>query len=78
MKRNELEDRLIDFSVSIIELTKALPDTKSDNHLGGQLLRSGTSAALNYGEAQAGESKRDFIHKIKIVLNILKWIYTIK
>ena len=30
------------------------------------MLRSGTSPALNYGEAQAAESKNDFIHKMKI------------
>jgi four helix bundle protein len=27
---------------------------------------------LNYGEAQGGESRRDFIHKIKIVLKELR------
>jgi four helix bundle protein len=42
------------------------------NHLSGQLLRSGTSPALNYGEAQGGESRKDFIHKIKIVLKELR------
>lgn len=41
----------------------------------GQLLRSGTSPALNYGEAQSGESRRDFIHKIKIVLKELRESY---
>ncbi len=49
-----------------------MPDTKAGNHLAGQLLRSGTSPALNYGEAQSGESRRDFIHKIKIVLKELR------
>ena len=37
-----------------------------------QLLRSATSTALNYGEAKGGESKRDFIHKIKLVLKELQ------
>lgn len=31
-------------------------------------MRSTTSAALNYGEAQSAESKRDFAHKMKICL----------
>jgi len=37
-----------------------------------QVIRSSTSAALNYGEAQASESKKDFIHKISIVLKELR------
>ena len=41
-------------------------------HLSSQLIRSGTSVALNYGEAQSGESKRDFIHKLKIILKELR------
>jgi len=32
----------------------------------GQLLRSGTSLLPNHGEAQGAESRRDFIHKLKI------------
>jgi len=41
-------------------------------HLSKQVIRSSTSAALNYGEAQAAESKGDFIHKISIVLKELR------
>ena len=40
--------------------------------MANQLLRSGTSPALNYGEAQSGESRKDFIHKMKIVLKELR------
>jgi four helix bundle protein len=67
-----LEDRLIDFAVLVIEIVNELPDTKSGNHLAGQLVRCGTSHVLNYGEAQSGESRKDFIHKIKIVLKELR------
>lgn len=35
-------------------------------------MRSGTSPALNYGEAQSGESLKDFIHKIKVALKELR------
>jgi four helix bundle protein len=63
-KKYNLEDRLIDFAVSIIKLVESLTNTKSANHLGGQLLRSGTSPSLNYGEAKSGESKNDFVHNI--------------
>ena len=55
MNKFELEERLIDFSVLIIEIVNELPNTKAGNHLSGQLIRSGTSLALNYGEVQSGE-----------------------
>ena len=72
MDKFELEERLINFAVLIIEIANELPNTKVGNHLSGQLVRSGTSPALNYGEAQSGESRKDFIHKIKIVLKELR------
>jgi four helix bundle protein len=74
-KKFDLEDRLIDFAVSIIKLVEILPNTKSGNHLGGQILRSGTSPCLNYGEAKAGESKNDFVHKMKVCLKELRESY---
>ena len=72
MDKFELEERLINFAVLIIEIANELPNTQVGNHLSGQLVRSGTSPALNYGEAQSGESRKDFIHKIKIVLKELR------
>ena len=47
-------------------------NTKAGNHLSGQIIRSGTSVSLNYGEAQSGESRKDFIHKMKIALKELR------
>ena len=49
-----------------------MPNTKAGNHLSGQLVRSGSSPALNYGEAQSGESRKDFIHKMKVALKELR------
>ncbi len=72
MNRLDLEERLIDFAVLIIEISKLLPNNRIGNHLAGQLIRSGTSPALNYGEAQSAESRKDFIHKIKVVLKELR------
>jgi len=72
MNKNELEERLINFGVMIIEIVERMCYSRSANHLAGQLIRSGTSPALNYGEAQSGESRKDFIHKIKIVLKELR------
>lgn len=71
-KKYDLEQRLIDFAVLIIQTVESLPDTRTANHLGNQLLRSGTSPALNYGEAQGAESKRDFIHKFGVILKELR------
>ena len=72
MNRHELEERLIDFAVSIIEISANLIKSKAGNHLSGQIVRSGTSPALNYGEAQSGESRKDFVHKMQIVLKELR------
>ena len=68
----KLEDRLIQFAVSIVKTEKDLPSDRVGNHLGNQLLRSGTSPSLNYGEALGAESKKDFLHKIGIVLKELR------
>jgi four helix bundle protein len=70
--RIELEQRLIHFSVEIIRIAEKLPVTRAGNHLSSQIVRSGISSALNYGEAQSAESKRDFIHKLGIVLKELR------
>ncbi|NBC03344.1 MAG: four helix bundle protein [Bacteroidetes bacterium] len=72
MNRKDLEDRLIDFSVETAEIINGLPNTKFANHLANQLVRSCTSPALNYGETQAAESKKDFIHKMSVVLKELR------
>lgn len=71
-KKFDLEERLISFSLMDIEVVEQLVSTKAGNHIGGQLLRSGTSPAFNYGEAQVAESRSDFIHKMKICLKELK------
>ena len=71
-KKYDLEDRLIEFASTAIDIVETLPETKSAGHIGNQLLRSGTSAAPNYGEAQGAESRRDFLHKMKICLKELR------
>ncbi len=53
-------------------MVESLPGTKAGNHIAGQLIRSGTSPVPNYGEARAAESRRDFIHKMKIALKELR------
>jgi len=68
----DLEERLLDYSASIIRVTERLPDSRAGNHVAGQLLRSGTSPLPNHGEAQAAESRRDFIHKMSVCLKELR------
>ena len=71
-KAFNIEDRLVDFAVRVIGVVEALPNSKAGNHVAGQLVRSGTSPAPNYGEAQSAESRNDFIHKMKLALKELR------
>jgi four helix bundle protein len=70
-RADELEERLVEFSVRVIKLVASLPNTPAGQHIAGQILRSGTSPAPNYGEARGAESHADFIHKLGIVLKEL-------
>jgi four helix bundle protein len=70
-RADELEERLIDFAVRIVNLSSNLPKTPAGKHIAGQILRSGTSPAPNYGEARGAESHADFVHKLRIVLKEL-------
>lgn len=67
-----LSERLLDFTVQLIKLVNYLPKTAVGRHVGGQILRSGTSPGANYEEARGAESRADFIHKLGIVLKELK------
>jgi four helix bundle protein len=70
-RADELEERLIDFAVRIVKLSANLPKTPAGKHIAGQIMRSGTSPAPNYGEARGAESHADFVHKLRIVLKEL-------
>lgn len=71
LRANELEERLIDFAVRVVRLSANLPKTTAGKHIAGQIMRSGTSPAPNYGEARGAESQADFVHKLAIVLKEL-------
>ena len=75
MNNKDLENRLIDFAVMVIKLEDKIMKTKSGNLLYGQLIRSSSSCPLNYGEAQSAESRKDFIHKLKIISKELRETY---
>ena len=72
IRKFDLEDRLIDFALMIDNIIEQLPVSRLGKHLAGQMIRCGTSCALNYGEAQSAESPNDFIHKLKIILKELR------
>ena len=71
-KELEIEDRMLEFAARIGKLVDALPENRLGRHIANQLIRSGTSPAPNYSEACAAESKKDFIHKLGIVLKELR------
>lgn len=68
----DIEERLIDFSVNVILACGKLNGTFASQHLAKQLIRSTTSAALNYGEAQSAQSPKDFLHKMRLCLKELR------
>lgn len=75
-RKYDLEERLIKFSIQILGIVEKLPSSYPGKHFANQLVRSGTSPAFNYGEAQAGaESRKDFIHKMKVALKELRETY---
>lgn len=68
----DLEERLLEYSAEIIRFTDGIRRTPAGIHVANQLLRSGTSPLPNHGEAQAAESRADFIHKMSICLKELR------
>jgi four helix bundle protein len=71
-RKFDLEERLLEFASVVIDLTEKLPSSRAGSHVAGQILRSGTSPYPNHGEAEAAESREDFIHKLKICLKELR------
>ena len=51
---------------NIIEFARLIKKDEVTRPLIGQIVRSGTSIGANYTEADAGESKKDFKHKLAI------------
>lgn len=68
---DDIEERLVDFAVRIINFCERMPPTFAGNHIAKQILRSGTAPAAHYAEARGAESHKDFVHKLKICLKEL-------
>ncbi len=68
-ERNELCERSFAFALRIVRLCDRLMERPGPGRvLAGQLLKSGTAIGANYEEAQAAESRADFVHKSSVVL----------
>jgi len=70
--RKEIEDRLISFAIMVFKTFENVNKDSTIDYFRQQIVRSASSAALNYGEAQGAESKKDFIDKISIIIKELR------
>ena len=61
-------DRLLKFSVSVVNLSNQLPKTPAGFAIASQFIRSGTSIGANVEEAQDASSAKDFIQRLSIAL----------
>lgn len=75
MTPKELEERLIQFAINTVKLSEGIKLNIAGKRMSDQIIRSGTSPALNYGEAQSAESGKDFIHKMGVCLKELRETY---
>jgi four helix bundle protein len=69
------EDRLVKYANLILLVSEKIKMTDAGRHLKIQLIRSGTSASLNYGEALSAESDKDLLHKFRIMVKELRETY---
>lgn len=68
MKRTkfDLEDRLLEFAVSVMRVCEAIVKSRAGIYVADQLLRAGTSPYGHHAEAESAESRADFIHKLRV------------
>ena len=62
----DIQERTFEFAVQVVKLVNRLPRTVAGIEIGKQVVRSATSIGANVEEADAAESKRDFVHKMSI------------
>ena len=67
-----LEERFLELTVRLIRNIGTIPYSDVGLPIRKQLIRSGTSISINYAEALASESRKDFIHKLQITLKELR------
>ncbi len=70
--RKELESRIIAYSVNVLDIAEGMQKNFMGSHLANQVIRSGTSVSLNFGELQGAQSRKDFLHKASIIQKELR------
>jgi four helix bundle protein len=68
----DLNDRLFNFAVEVIEFLRTIKSNQETGIIKYQLTKSSTSSGANYEEAQAASSKADFINKVNISLKEMR------
>lgn len=66
MRKNILKDKSFLFAIRVVNLYKILISEHKEFVLSKQILRSGTSVGAMIREAEFGQSKLDFIHKLAV------------
>ncbi|MBK6344642.1 MAG: four helix bundle protein [Bacteroidales bacterium] len=70
--KNDLTDRLMNFAVAIIKMSRKLDNSIENRIIKNQLIKAATSAGANYEESQGASSTPDFINKVKISLKEMR------
>ena len=68
VEQTDIGERLLRFGTRVIKVVESLPKNLVGRTVGDQLLRSALSVGANFEEAQAAESKQDFVHKPQLAL----------
>jgi four helix bundle protein len=68
MDQEELRNRTMRFAIRAVRFCRTLPDSWETRRIGGQLLGSATSVAMNYRSATRGRSRNEFIAKLGIAV----------
>jgi four helix bundle protein len=74
-RKFDLPERLLQFTCLIIDIVDSMVATRAGTHVAGQLVRCGTSPVANHAEAQSAESRKDFVHKTKVIVKELRETY---
>lgn len=69
---NDLQKRIFDFVVEVINFLRTLPNTQEYYIIKNQLIKSSSSTGANYEESQGASSKADFTYKNEISLKEMR------
>jgi four helix bundle protein len=69
-KENLILDKSFKFAVRIVNCCRFIRETHNEFILTNQLLRSGTSVGALVREAEHAQSRKDFIHKMSILMKL--------